>query len=142
VRSRVARFVTATSELPSEKVALILAVGLVLGVFPLMGCPTLLLLLAAAVLRINPLPLQLLNHISSPLQFALLVPLARAGALICGGSASTAQSAGSRLGAAALHAVTGWACVCIPLGIALYFAVLLFLRRRRALWFNSVESPA
>jgi uncharacterized protein (DUF2062 family) len=142
VRCRVARFASATAELPPEKVALVLAVGLVLGVFPLMGFPTVLLLLAAAVLRVNPALLQLLNHVSSPLQFALLVPLARAGALICGAGATPAQSGKWRLGAAALHAVTGWACICLPLGIALYFAVLLFLRKRRALWFNSVESPA
>jgi hypothetical protein len=114
-------------------------VGLVLGVFPLMGFPTVLLLLAAAVLRVNPALLQLLNHISSPLQFALLVPLARAGALICGGGGSATQSAGFRIGAAAMHAVTGWACICLPLGIALYFAVLLFLREGAAARCGSIQ---
>ena len=121
--------------MPPERVALILATGLVLGTFPLMGCPTLLCLLAAAVLRVNPAPLQLLNHISSPLQLALLVPLARAGSAICrGGTVSLAS--------AALHVVAGWACVCIPLGVAVYFVVLHLLRKRHAVWFNSVESPA
>ncbi|HXA49245.1 MAG TPA: DUF2062 domain-containing protein [Candidatus Acidoferrum sp.] len=142
MRSWVARFVTATAELPPEKIALILATGLVLGTFPLMGCPTLLCLLAAMVLRINPAALLLLNNISSPLQLALLVPLARAGSLMCGGGAVSAASTGARLGTAALHAVAGWACICIPLGVALYFVVLHWLRRCRPVWFNSVESPA
>jgi hypothetical protein len=121
--------------MPPEKIALILVTGVVLGTFPLMGCPTLLCLLAAMVLRMNPAPLLLLNNISSPLQFALLVPLARAGSLISGGGTTS-------LATAAVHAVTGWACICIPLGIALYFVVLHWLRRCRPVWFNAVESPA
>jgi Uncharacterized protein conserved in bacteria (DUF2062) len=118
-----------------EKIALILATGVVLGTFPLMGCPTLLCLLAAMMLRMNPAPLLLLNNISSPLQLALLVPLARIGSLISGGGTTS-------LATAATHAVIGWACICIPLGIALYFLVLHWLRRCRPVWFNAVESPA
>jgi hypothetical protein len=137
VRAWTERFLAATAELPPEKIALILAAGLVLGVFPVMGCPTVLCLLAALVLRLNPAALQLMNHVSSPLQLALLLPLARAGFLIWGAGPSPRDPA-ARLGAAALHAVTGWACICIPVGIALYFASLLLLRKCRPMWFNSI----
>ena len=46
------------------------------------------------------------------------------------------------LGAAALHAVAGWTCICIPLGVLLYVVLVLAMRRSRPPCFNSVKSPA
>jgi hypothetical protein len=130
------RFLIASADLKPEQVALLVSVGLVAGVFPIMGIPTLLCLLAAAGLRLNPLALQLVNNISSPLQWALLLPLVRAGAYLCGNGAPTA----GRLVAAPLHAVAGWACICVPLGIPVYFILVFLLRRRRSRWFDELES--
>ena len=115
-------------ELSPDQVALLLSVGIVLGVFPIMGCPTVLCLLAACGLRLNVAALQLLNNISSPLQLALLLPLARAGAWLCRGAAATDGSLTGKLGAGALHAVVGWTCTCIPLGFVLYFTLVVVMR--------------
>jgi hypothetical protein len=127
-------------ELPPEQIPLLLSVGLVLGVFPIMGVPTVLCLLAGLGLRLNLAALQVINNISSPLQLALLLPLARTGAWCCGGTPGS--SAAGRLGIAALHAVAGWACLCVPAGMLLYFVLALSVRRRRLTWSNSLESPA
>jgi len=116
--------------LPPERLALVVSVGLVLGVFPVIGFPTVFCLLAAAGLRLNPLALQLLNNISSPLQLALLLPLERVGECLCGGSPSACGPAAGKLGLAALNAVAGWACICIPAGVFLYFVLVCALHAR------------
>jgi hypothetical protein len=138
VKAALRRLRASLEELTPEQAALILSIGLVLGVFPILGCPTVLCLLAALGLRLNFAALQLLNNLSSPLQLAILVPLTRAGALLCGGALPAAGPAAT-LGAAALHAIAGWACICVPLGILLYFILIHALRRCPA-WSNSVES--
>jgi hypothetical protein len=142
VRSWVERFGASVEELSPEHVALLLSVGLVLGVFPIMGCPTVLCLLAAFGLRLNFAALQLLNNVSTPLQLALLLPLERAGAWLSRGAVSADGSPASKLGTAALHAVTGWACVCVPLGAVLYAILVLLMRRGRTAWFNGMKSSA
>jgi len=138
VRAWAARFFTSIHHLSPEQAALLLVVGLVLGVFPIVGCPTLLCLLAALTLRLNLPALQLLNNVTSPLQLGLLLPLERAGAWLCGGT----HAAAGNIGLAALHAVVGWAAVCLPAG-ALGFVILVqAMRKRRPAWCNSMESPA
>ncbi len=119
------------ADLSPEQVALLLSVGVVLGVFPVMGCPTVLCLLAAFGLRLNLAALQLLNNVSSPLQLALLIPLARAGTRLCGGGASVTGTWTGQIGLAVLHAVTGWACICIPLGAVLYVSLVFVMRKGR-----------
>mgnify|MGYP003701109759 CR=1 FL=1 len=136
------RFLASVEDLSPEQVALLLSVGLVLGVFPIMGCPTVFCMLAALGLRLNLAALQLLNNISSPLQLALLLPLARAGAWLCGGAISSDGSAAGKLYAGALHAIAGWACICIPLGALLYVILIFVMRRGSPPWFNVVKSPA
>jgi hypothetical protein len=128
--------------LPPEQVALLLSVGLVLGLFPIAGCPTVLCLLAALGLRVKFAALQLVNQISSPLQLAVALPLARAGAWLCRGGATGGSSMAGKLAAVAVHAIAGWTCICIPAGVLLYFALTFAERKRRRLWSNSVQSPA
>jgi len=139
VRSIASRLAAAADGLSGEELALILAMGLVLGTFPVFGCPTILCVIAALALRLNVAALQLVNQLTSPLQLALLVPFARAGWRI---PVSPAAPVPWRLGAVALEAITGWCFVCVPLGILLYFSLLLVLRRRRSLWCNGLVSPA
>lgn len=62
-----------------EKIALTLALGGVLAIFPILGSTTILCGLAAAVLRLNQPVIQLLNWLCYPLQLALLIPFYRAG---------------------------------------------------------------
>ena len=128
--------------LSGESVAIVLAVGLVLGTFPVYGCPTVLCLLAAIALRLNAPALQLVNQLSSPLQLALLIPFARLGERILGTPATASNSILSRFSELTLQAIAGWLCISLPLGIVLYSAVSRTLRRCRPLPFHQLESPA
>src|SRR5262249_2671304 len=67
-----------------EKIALTIAVGLVLGVTPILGSATLLCTLAAGLLRLNLGAIQLVNGIVYPLQLALVIPFLRIGAWLFG----------------------------------------------------------
>jgi uncharacterized protein (DUF2062 family) len=62
-----------------EEIALSIAVGLVLGIFPALGSTTLLCFLAALIFRVNLPAIQLVNYHAYPLQLALLIPFIRAG---------------------------------------------------------------
>ncbi len=53
-----------------EKMALSLALGGALGVFPALGCTTLLCLIAAIVLRLNLPAIQIVNYFVYPIQIA------------------------------------------------------------------------
>jgi uncharacterized protein (DUF2062 family) len=133
------KFRASMAELSPSTIALIFALGLVLGVFPVFGAPTLLCAAAAILFRLNLPAIQLVNQVCSPLQYALLIPLGRAGAKITGLHVS-----GNILGSladTARNAVIGWACFCVPLGLLLYLILWLTLRRRRSLCSNGLESP-
>ena len=62
-----------------EKIALSIAFGVALGVFPVLGSTTLLCAAAAFVLRLNLPAIQLVNYFVYPLQVALLLPFIRFG---------------------------------------------------------------
>lgn len=68
-----------TQGITPEKIALSIAFGLVLGVFPALGWSTLLCLLLALGLRLNVPAMQLVNYLAYPLQLVLLFPFLRAG---------------------------------------------------------------
>ena len=65
-----------------EKIALTIALGLVLGIFPILGSTTLLCGLAALWLRLNQPAIQLVNYFAYPLQLALIIPIYRAGEML------------------------------------------------------------
>ena len=62
-----------------EDISLTLALGLVLGVFPILGACTLLCAFAAWRLRLNQPIIQAVNYLVYPLQVLLLLPFYRAG---------------------------------------------------------------
>ncbi len=62
-----------------QKMALSLALGGALGVFPALGWSTTLCAIAAIVLRLNLPAIQIANYIAYPAQIALLVPFFRWG---------------------------------------------------------------
>ena len=62
-----------------EKIALSLALGITLGVTPVIGSTSILCFLAAVVLRLNTPAIQLVNYCVFPLQLALLIPFIRMG---------------------------------------------------------------
>ena len=129
------RFRASVDGLSPESIALLLAAGLVLGVFPVFLFPTVLCALAAMIFRLNMPAMQLVNQLCAPLQWALLIPLNRIGARILGTPAAWGMAGAAR------DAIAGWFCVCVPFGLGLYFVLLVALRRCRVEWFNGLESP-
>ena len=67
-----------------QQVALTLALGAVLGIFPILGACTLLCAIAGVWLRLNQPLIQLVNYLVYPVQIALLIPFYRAGERLFG----------------------------------------------------------
>jgi uncharacterized protein (DUF2062 family) len=62
-----------------EKIALSIALGVALGVFPVLGSTTALCALAALALQLNLPAIQVVNYFVYPLQIGLLIPFFRLG---------------------------------------------------------------
>lgn len=67
-----------------EKIALTLALGSVLGVFPIIGATTALCALVAWRLKLNQPIIQLINYLLYPVHLLLLLPFYRAGETLFG----------------------------------------------------------
>jgi len=67
-----------------EKVALTLALGGVLGIFPILGASTVLCAVVGIWLRLNQPIIQLVNYLVYPAQIVLLIPFYRAGERLFG----------------------------------------------------------
>jgi uncharacterized protein (DUF2062 family) len=119
-----------------DRLALSLAFGLGLGIFPVLGVSTVLCTVVALALRLNLPAIQLVNYAVAPLQLLLIIPFVRLGEHLSGavpeplsihaGLALLAQGVAHAvevLWGAILHAALGWA-VLGPPGIALLY--LLF----------------
>ena len=128
-----------------EEIALSIAFGLVLGVFPSLGWTTLLCLLAAVTFGLNLPSIQLVNYFAYPLQLALLVPFIRAGELLFHSTrlplSLTQILAMIKAGVwhaievlwiATVHAIAVWALIA-PLAIYILYRVLAPVLRRVAL---------
>jgi uncharacterized protein (DUF2062 family) len=136
------RLAASLQGLSGDSIAIILAVGLVLGTFPVYGCPTVFCLLAALAFRLNAPALQLVNQLFSPLQLALLVPFARLGERILGSPATAHGNILSRLSDLTLQAIAGWLCISLPLGVVVYVALCRAPWRRRRTGFHQLASSA
>ena len=126
-----------------EKVALTIALGLVLGVTPVIGSTTLLCTCAAVVLRLNLPAIQLVNGVVYPLQLVLIVPFLKAGAWLFGDTGVSgltlarlfalvrvdAWHATVMLWGATVHALVAWATVSAA-AAALMYAVLVPVLKR------------
>ena len=67
-----------------QKIALTLALGSVLGIFPILGASTPLCAVAGIWLRLNQAIIQLVNYLAYPVQLLLLIPFYRAGEKLFG----------------------------------------------------------
>ena len=67
-----------------EKVALTIALGVVIGIFPILGATTLLCGLVAVRLRLNQPIIQLVNYLTYPVQIIMLLPFYRTGETLLG----------------------------------------------------------
>ena len=128
-----------------EKIALSIALGVVCGIFPIMGATTVLCVGAALVLRLNQVAIQVVNYLMSPFQVGGIVLFVRLGERIVGAEPmpfSPAELVRSfradpsaflaRFGLTGLHGILGWAVVAPFVAVALYWAVVPLLRRAAA----------
>jgi uncharacterized protein (DUF2062 family) len=133
-----------------EKIALSIALGVALGVFPVLGSTTILCALAAILLRLNLPAIQLVNYLIYPLQIALLLPLMRLGgwffdadpirfspAQILAMIRTDLWQAVVTLGGATLHAVLAWLCLGPIVAVLLYLLLIPVLRGLRGSAFSA-----
>jgi uncharacterized protein (DUF2062 family) len=127
-----------------EKIALSIALGAVLGIFPVLGSTTILCAAAAVVFRLNLPAIQLVNYLIYPLQLILFLPFLDVGSRITGTEHITLSmkqvfgmiksdpwSLFKMLWSASLGAMAIWI-VMSPLVIAaIYFTLAPVLRRAR-----------
>jgi len=128
--------------LTPEKLALGLATGLVLGLFPIVGVTTVLCLAAGFAFRLNHVALQLANHLAYPLQLPLILAFVRLGERLVGAPRVSfdplalarhfhrdAPSFLREFGLTGLHGILGWSLVAPVLLAAAFFALRPPLRR-------------
>jgi len=127
-----------------EKLALSLALGVALGVFPVLGTTTALCAIAALVLRLNLPAIQVVNYVVYPAQIALLIPFFRLGEWIfraprlplsitqvVGMFRANYWHAMRFLWVSMGHAVVAW-CLLAPFAVALLYGVLLLSLKKVA----------
>jgi uncharacterized protein (DUF2062 family) len=68
-----------TQGITPEKIALSLALGIVVGIFPVLGSTTVLCAAAAVIFGLNLPAIQLVNWLIYPMQLVMLVPFIRMG---------------------------------------------------------------
>jgi len=125
-----------------EKIALSVAFGAALGVFPAIGWTTALCAIAALVLRLNLPAIQIVNYFMYPVQLALLLPFFRLGEKLFAAKhvpLSTSQifqlihngvwNAIRFLWTTTWHAIVVWA-ILAPAFVAIVYALLTPLLRR------------
>jgi uncharacterized protein (DUF2062 family) len=118
-----------------EKLALTIALGLVVGCFPILGAATLLCGLAGVALRLNQPVIQTVNQAAYPLQLALLIPHYRAGEwlfqtpqvplsipLLAERFAADLATFLHDYGQLALQGIAVWCLLAPPAAAAVYFA--------------------
>ena len=127
-----------------EKIALSIAFGITLGVFPVLGSTTALCALAALTFRLNLPAIQLVNYFVYPLQVAFLIPFFRLGEKLFGAQhlpLSVAQiyamihasvtGAVRALWTTTWHAIVVW-CLLAPVAAIVLYLILAPLLRRVA----------
>jgi len=125
-----------------QKIALSLALGVTIGVFPALGWTTILCTIIALALRLNLPAIQLVNYLVYPLQLALLLPFYRLGERffhsehlpispqqILAMAKTNLQATVAVLWSTTWHAVVIWA-IFAPAATAIIYLILLSLVRR------------
>lgn len=135
--------------------ALSIALGVVLGVFPVLGSTTVLCTGAALLLRLNLPAIQLVNFLIYPLQLILFLPLLKAGSRIAKAAPVTialkqifmmiqSDSWGliRLLWSATLGAIAIWLVLAPIAAAAIYFTLAPVLRRASRMIHKSGGLPA
>lgn len=130
-----------TQGVSPQKIALTLAVGSALALFPILGTTTLLCAAAGLALGLNQPIIQGVNALCSVIYFPLIVAFVRLGDALMRNSASSVDipvmlsmfahhpaDFFRRFGITALHAVLGWAVTAPLWTVLVYFSCLAPLR--------------
>lgn len=125
-----------------EKLALSLALGITIGLVPVLGVSTAICALAALALRLNMPAIQLVNYLLAPLQLLLVIPFLRFGEWLAQAprfpitldAGLTLLSQGvvravTALAVAIFHATLGWLVLAPFAAFALYRALRPILHR-------------
>src|SRR5580700_12082590 len=136
-----------------QKIALTVAVGATLGLFPILGSTTLLCFLAGIILRLNQPIIQAVNYLMYPLQITGIYFFIRIGEWLTRTPPLQFSIAGliqqfraaplhffQEFGMTALRGVLAWVLIAPLVAAVLYFALLPVLRRLAALRSAGVDS--
>jgi uncharacterized protein (DUF2062 family) len=131
-----------TQGITPEKIALSLAFGVVLGIFPVLGSTTVLCAVAALIFQLNLPAIQFVNYLIYPVQLLLLVPFIRMGEAlfrvaplplsltqILAMVRTDLPHAISTLWLAEVHAMSAWLLIGSPAIFLIYFLLSRALRR-------------
>jgi uncharacterized protein (DUF2062 family) len=124
-----------------EKIALTIALGIMIGVIPMLGSTTILCTFAAVALRLNLPAIQLVNGVVYPLQLILLIPFYRLGARMFRADVSTITLSGvatlirtgvwhaiQTLWVVTMHALVVWLVAGVAICVILYAVLVPMLR--------------
>jgi uncharacterized protein (DUF2062 family) len=136
-----------------QKIALTVAVGATLGLFPILGSTTLLCFLAGIILRLNQPIIQAVNYLMYPLQITGIYFFIRTGEWLTRTPPLPFSIPGllqqfraaplhffQEFGMTALRGVLAWVLIAPLVAAVLYFALLPVLRRLAALRSAGVDS--
>ncbi|TGK03802.1 DUF2062 domain-containing protein [Leptospira semungkisensis] len=122
-----------------EKIALSLALGAAIGVFPIIGSTMALCALLGFLLRLNPVSIQIANYAAYPFQVFLIIPFLKLGSSILkkeidlGWAYRLAEGDTSQLidglSRSAGYAVLGWTSTVPIVAFFSYFLFLLLVRK-------------
>jgi uncharacterized protein (DUF2062 family) len=129
--------------LSPEKLAFSLTIGIISGVFPVLGATTILSLLLTLLFRQNLLVVQSVQWILALVQILLIIPFIQFGAFLLHQPAihisiqqiSIAFKPGwfsgfRTIGILHLYGILTWAILAIPVSAASYFGFLTFFQRK------------
>ena len=134
--------------LSPKKLALVIALGVVLSIFPVLGTTTLICSLVAILFQLNIAAIQIANYTAFPLQIILFFPFLKLGETISGISLdpinkdqliSTFQEgvfqAISELTWYLLVASLGWSVASFPMFIILFFCLSIIIKKYKETFF-------
>jgi uncharacterized protein (DUF2062 family) len=137
-----------------EKIALSIALGIALGLFPIFGTTTLLCIVVAIALKLNHPAIQIANQLMYLVQLPLIVVFIRLGESLLGAAPipfsatlmaaelrANPSSLVQRFGMAGLHGILGWAVVA-PIVAGVAYAIVLPLVRMASRRPHAPAEPA
>ena len=124
-----------SSNLSPRKLALTIALGVGLGVMPLLWGVSIFCVVAAWLFRLNQACLQIVNFLAYPLQLALFIPFYRLGGRLFSGWHPQMPEKGALhvlagLGPATVKALAAWVLVAPSSSLLLYLILAPLLSRR------------